>query len=126
MVTILCLITVIFTYIFNNCSSPSLNHTNFLKNDSSNLRLLTYNVLSNGLTSNNRIEKHRRIFNSVNADIITYQECGNTNYNDVISFLDTNSTYYPYIYPDLNSETLQYQDIHPFNLGKYIIKLMQN
>ena len=96
----------IFTYIFNNCSSPSLNSTNFLKNDVNNLRLLTYNVLSNGLTSNNRIEKHRRIFNSVNADIITYQECGNTNYNDVISFLDTNSIHYPYIYPDLNSGNL--------------------
>ncbi|MBJ11025.1 MAG: hypothetical protein CMP66_06175 [Flavobacteriales bacterium] len=96
----------IFTYIFNNCSSPSVNHTNFLKNDSNNLRLLTYNVLSNGLTSNNRIEKHKRIFNSVNADIITYQECGNTNYNDVISFLDTNITNYPYIYPDLYSGNL--------------------
>ena len=96
----------IFTYIFSNCSSPTATSTNFLKNDSNNLRLLTYNVLSNGLTSNNRIEKHRRIFNSVNADIITYQECGNTNYNDVISFLDTNSIYYPYIYPDLNSGNL--------------------
>ena len=48
----------IFTYIFNNCSTPSLNSTNFLKNDANNLRLLTYNVLSNGLTSNSRIEKH--------------------------------------------------------------------
>ena len=37
---------------------------------------MTYNVFNNGLINNNRIDEHRRIFSSVNADIITYQECG--------------------------------------------------
>ena len=67
---------------------------------------MTYNVKSNGLISNNRIDEHRRIFASANADIITYQECGNTTYNDVLGFLNTSLTYYPYIYPDLNSGNL--------------------
>ena len=96
----------VFTYIFNNCSSPTTSVVDFLKNDSHNLRVMTYNVFSNGLISNNRIDEHRRIFASANADIITYQECGNTTYNDVLGFLNTNPGYYPYIYPNLNSGNL--------------------
>ena len=89
----------IFTYIFNNCSFPSNSSTDFTKSNKNNLRLMTYNVFSNGLINNNRIDEHRRIFSSVNADIITYQECGNTSYNDVLNFLNTSTVYYPYIYP---------------------------
>ena len=95
----------VFTYIFNNCSAPTTTSVNFSKNDLNNLRLMTYNVFSNGLINNNRIESHRRIFESVNADIVTYQECGNTNYNDVLNFLNTIPINYSYIYPDLNSAT---------------------
>ena len=96
----------VFTYIFEDCSSPIALSVDFLKNDPKNLRLMTYNVWSNGLVSNNRIDEHRRIFSSANADIITFQECGSTTYSDVLSFLNTSSTYYPYIYPDLNSGNL--------------------
>ena len=96
----------VFTYIFDNCSFPTTSALDFPKNDANNLRLMTYNVLSNGLISNNRVDEHRRIFASVTADIITYQECGNTNYNDVLSFLDTGAAYYPYIYPHLSSGNL--------------------
>lgn len=96
----------IFTYIFDNCSSPTTTTIDFLKNDPKNLRLMTYNVYNNGLINNNRVDEHRAIFGSVNADIITFQECGNTTYNDVLGFLNTNPIYYPYIYPDLNSGNL--------------------
>jgi hypothetical protein len=96
----------IFTYIFNNCSTPTTATIDFSKNDSSYLRLITYNVLNNGLINPNRVDEHRRIFASVNADIITFQECGNTTVNDVIGFLNTSPIYYPYIYPDLNSGNL--------------------
>ena len=34
----------VFTYVFNNCSSPSTTATNFSRNDPNNLRLMTYNV----------------------------------------------------------------------------------
>ena len=37
------------------------------KNDSNNLRLMSYNVWSNGLISNSRVDEHRRIFSSANA-----------------------------------------------------------
>tara|TARA_B100001758_G_scaffold143649_1_gene123743 strand:- start:408 stop:2408 length:2001 start_codon:yes stop_codon:yes gene_type:complete len=96
----------IFTYIFNNCSAPTTTTIDFSKNDPNDLRLMTYNVLSNGLKSNSRIDEHRRIFASVNADIITYQECGNTTYNDVLNFLNTSSVYYPYIYSNSISGNL--------------------
>jgi exonuclease III len=96
----------VFRYVFDNCSSPTTIVTDFVKNDPSNLRLMTYNVWSNGLVSNNRVDEHRRIFASANADIITFQECGSTTYNDVLSFLNTSPIYYPYIYPDLNSGNL--------------------
>ena len=76
----------VFNYIFNNCSSFTTIPQDFSKNDLTDLRLMTYNVLSNGLKSNNRIDQHRRIFESVNADIITYQNVGNTTYNDVLNF----------------------------------------
>jgi len=96
----------VFTYVFDNNFIPFFPVTDFLKNDSMYLRLMTYNVWSNGLISNNRIDEHRRIFASANADIITYQECGNTTYNDVLAFLNTVPGNYPYIYPDLNSGNL--------------------
>ena len=96
----------VFTYIFNNCSSPTSTAIDFSRNDPNNLRLMTYNVWNNGLINNNRVDEHRRIFASANADIITFQECGNTTYNDVLGFLNTSPIYYPYIYPDLNSGNL--------------------
>ena len=96
----------IFTYIFDNSSLPTTTAIDFSKNDINNLRLMTYNVWSNGLINNNRIDEHRRIFSSANSDIITFQECGNTTYNDVLGFLNTSPIYYPYIYPDLNSGNL--------------------
>lgn len=96
----------VFTYAFDNSIPSAIQSTDFSKNEPTHLRLMTYNVWSNGLINNNRMDEHRRIFESANADMITFQECGNTNYNDVLDFLDTNSMHYPYIYPDLNSGNL--------------------
>ena len=97
----------IFNYSFDEfCYEETAQFVDFEKTDSLYLRLFNYNVLSNGLKNNNRIDEHRRIFESVDADIITYQECGNTTYNDVLNFLNTSQIYYPYIYPDLNSGNL--------------------
>ena len=97
----------VFNYVFNEiCSEEIDQFIDFEKTDSLYLRLLNYNVWANGLINNNRVDEHRRIFESVGADIITYQECGNTTYNDVLGFLNTSPIYYPYIYPDLNSGNL--------------------
>ena len=96
----------IFTYVFDDVCSESTPVVDFSRNDSTYLRLFNYNVWSNGLINNNRVDEHRRILESVSPDIITYQECGNTTYNDVLSFLNTSSVYYPHIYPDLNSGNL--------------------
>jgi len=97
----------VFNYVFDEiCSEEIDQFIDFEKTDSLYLRLFNYNVWANGLINNNRVDEHRRILESVGADIITYQECGNTTYNDVLSFLNTSSIYYPYIYPDLNSGNL--------------------
>ena len=101
-----CQIMDLFLVIFLTIVLPPITTSVNFKNDVNNLRLMTYNVLSNDLINSNRIESHRRIFESVNADIVTYQECGNTNYNDVLNFLNTILINYPYIYPDLNSGNL--------------------
>ncbi|MAO71918.1 MAG: hypothetical protein CMD02_05360 [Flavobacteriales bacterium] len=95
-----------FTYIFDNCSSVSTTPIDFSKNNPRNLRLMTYNVWSNGLINNSRVDKHRKILTSVNPDIVTYQECGNTSYNDVLNFLNTVPISYPYIFPDMISGNL--------------------
>ena len=96
----------IFSYVFDDLISSDIQSNDLSKNNITNLRLMTYNVFSNGLKNNNRMDEHRRIFSSINADIITFQECGNTDYNDVLEFLNTNTVDYPYIYPDLNSGNL--------------------
>ena len=96
----------VFNYVFDDICSDVNLVTGFEKNDSLYLRLMNYNVWSNGLISNSRVDEHRRIFESIGADIITYQECGNTTYNDVLGFLNTNPIYYPYIYPHINSGNL--------------------
>ena len=96
----------IFTYTFDNSISSDVQVIDYVKNEPTNLRIMTYNVFSNGLKNNNRIDEHRRIFASSNADIITLQECGDTDYNDVLEFLNTSYENYPFIYPDLNSGNL--------------------
>tara|TARA_B100001250_G_scaffold414301_1_gene451817 strand:+ start:2664 stop:4397 length:1734 start_codon:yes stop_codon:yes gene_type:complete len=96
----------VFNYVFDDICSDFNLVTGFEKNDSLYLRLMNYNVWSNGLISSSRVDEHRRIFETIGADIITYQECGNTTYNDVLGFLNTNPIYYPYIYPHINSGNL--------------------
>ena len=81
----------VFTYTFDNSIFSNIQSTDFSKNEPTHLRLMTYNVLSNGLINNNRVDEHKRIFGSANADIITFQECGNTDYNDVLEFLLSSS-----------------------------------
>ena len=115
----------VFTYIFNNCSSPTTTAIDFSKNDPNNLRLMTYNVWSNGLINNNRVDEHRRIFQSAAPDIITLNECGNTTILDMQSFFNISTIYYPYIYiPILLLVTLQFLSSHLYNLGKLQIELM--
>ena len=63
----------IFTYIFNNCSTPNQHLLIFSKNDPNNLRLMTYNVLSNGLINNSRLDVIEEYFLALMFDIITYQ-----------------------------------------------------
>jgi len=95
----------VFTYIFDN-STFSNNTIDLLKHDNTDLRIMTYNVWNNGLKSNSRKDEHQRIFEVINADIITYQECGSTNYSDIVAFLDSNYISHPYILTNFNTGNL--------------------
>ena len=95
----------VFTYIFDN-SSFSNNTIDLLKHDNTDLRIMTYNVWNNGLKSNSRKDEHQRIFEVIDADIITYQECGSTNYSDIVAFLDSNYISHPYILTNFNTGNL--------------------
>lgn len=87
----------VFTYTFDDCSEFDNPNTDFSKNDSLHLRLMTYNVLNNGLIGNNS-DRFERIVQSVMPDIITFNECGNTSTNDIEDFLTSIGINNSYIY----------------------------
>ena len=69
-----------FSYTFDNNSVGNYNFINLEKNNESDIRLMTYNTLYDGLISsdNGRVSAFQRIITAVNPDIITFNECWNT------------------------------------------------
>ncbi len=78
-----------FSYTFDNNPVEPYEYINFAKNNSSDIRLLTYNTLSDGLTDNARNESFKRIITAVNPDIITFNECWNTSQYEAENILDS-------------------------------------
>lgn len=67
-----------FSYTFDETPVESYTPVSFEKNNSSNIRLMTYNTLSDGLIDNQRVTAFQNIITAVNPDIITFNECWNT------------------------------------------------
>jgi len=67
-----------FTYTFDETPVESYPIIDFEKNNPTDLRLMTFNTLSDGLIDAGRVESFERIIKSVNPDIITFNECWNT------------------------------------------------
>lgn len=85
-----------FTYVFDNTDVPPVEPILIQKEDSSLLRLMTYNIQNDfeneigGLDDPERIPGLERIFKAVSPEIITINECWNTTVSTAQNFLNTN------------------------------------
>lgn len=78
-----------FTYVFDQAVIAPPAPIDLVKADTSYVRLMTFNTLFNGLTDQNRIPAFGRIFQAIQPDIITFNECWDTQYYEAADFLDT-------------------------------------
>ena len=76
----------IFEYILNDNSVSSIPNISFEKFDSNYVRIMTYNILSNGINNPNRREQLKRVISSVDADIFTFNECGGVSLEQMENF----------------------------------------
>lgn len=69
-----------FSYTIDETPVETYNLVSFEKNNPSDIRLMTYNTLQDGLISsdNQRVTAFKNIITAVNPDIITFNECWNT------------------------------------------------
>ncbi len=77
-----------FTYVFDNTSLPAYDAIDINKSDTNFVRLMTYNTLFNGLIDPQRAPAFGRIITAVNPDIITFNECWDTQWYEARNFLD--------------------------------------
>ena len=80
-----------FTYNFDETDVGEYNNIDLEKNNDSDIRLMTYNILNDGLFDSDpdRIDAFQRIITVVNPDIITFNECWNTSAANVRGLLDS-------------------------------------
>ena len=80
-----------FSYTFDNSSVENYNYISFEKNNESDIRLMTYNTLYDGLISsdNQRVSAFQKIITAANPDIITFNECWNTTSYQAKNLLDS-------------------------------------
>ena len=67
-----------FSYTFDNNPVTPYQPIDFEKDDQETVRLLSYNVLSDGISDYERIPSFKRIISAINPDIITFNECWDT------------------------------------------------
>ncbi len=85
-----------FTYIFDNTSVPQMEIILLQKENPDFLRLMTYNIKADfdnnigGLDDPERIPSLIRIFKAISPDIITLNECWDTEISVAQDFLNTN------------------------------------
>ncbi|MCD4794201.1 MAG: T9SS type A sorting domain-containing protein [Bacteroidales bacterium] len=77
-----------FTYVFDETDVGEYNYIDFEKNNNSDIRLMTYNILNDGLTDPDRVDAFQRIITTVNPDIITFNECWNTEWWEAKNLLN--------------------------------------
>jgi len=77
-----------FSYTFDATPVPPFIPTDITKANSSDIRLLTYNTLFNGLNDGDRVDNFESILKAMSPDIIGLNECWNTAASYVKSLLD--------------------------------------
>ncbi len=84
----------VFEYTFDNSDVEFYQPISFEKENSTNIRLMTYNTLADfdndidGIFVPSRQPSFKRIIQAINPDIITFNECWFSETSDVISLLD--------------------------------------
>jgi len=78
-----------FEYTFDNNDVEYYQPISFEKENSSDVRLMTYNTLYDGLTSTSeRIAAFQRVITVANPDIITFNECWDTEWYEAKNLLN--------------------------------------
>ena len=78
-----------FSYVFDNSDVGEYPYISLDKDESEYVRLMTYNTLYDGLTDNSRADAFERIISAVNPDIITFNECWDTQWYEAKDLLNT-------------------------------------
>ncbi len=76
------------SYTFGASTGSSYQSLRLEKASPTYMRLLTYNVLNDGLDDLKRVDQFKRIIKAIHPDIITFNECWNTKPNVVASFMN--------------------------------------
>ncbi|MBI2620341.1 MAG: T9SS type A sorting domain-containing protein [Ignavibacteriales bacterium] len=63
-----------FTYVFDNSPVPALEPVSLHRSSESHLRVMSYNVYNDGLTSSERTDAYSRILNAIQPDVICFNE----------------------------------------------------
>jgi hypothetical protein len=77
-----------FSYTFDESDVGEYDYIDLDKTNDSDIRLMTYNVLSDGLIDPARVASFERILQAVNPDIITFNECWDTEWYEVRDLLN--------------------------------------
>lgn len=78
----------IFSYVFDNNPVTPYQPIDFEKDDMETVRLLSYNVLYDGIDDSERKASFQRIISAINPDIITFNECWDTDRYETRDFLN--------------------------------------
>ena len=78
-----------FSYTFDETPVTPFTPIDITKSNGSDIRVLTYNTLFNGLNDVNRVDNFESIIKAIHPDIIGLNECWNTSETYVKSLLDS-------------------------------------
>jgi endonuclease/exonuclease/phosphatase family metal-dependent hydrolase len=78
-----------FSYTFDDTPVETYIPIAFEKENESDLRLMTFNTLFDGLIDGTRVNSFKRIITAVNPDIITFNECWDTQSSQARTLLNT-------------------------------------
>jgi endonuclease/exonuclease/phosphatase family metal-dependent hydrolase len=79
---------IFLSYTFDETPTEVFKPISLEKTDNRHIRLMTYNVLEDGIDDLKRSDHFGRIIRAINPDIVTFNECWNTNPAVVATFMN--------------------------------------
>ena len=77
-----------FSYLFDNTPTPATELFSLEKENPQHIRLLTWNVLGDGLDDIDRAEHFKRVLSVLKPDIVTFNECWDMTAPQVATFMN--------------------------------------